>query len=109
MREGRKNSQKYLRMGRNRTEGREHKDIKKVVKANSRSGCLKKGRGEGWNLLTNYEETISVFRQKQVQARCLTDFRLLGIVVENDLLQLLYLPIKTFPTTILKFNHHQVS
>ena len=51
-------------MGRNRTEVREHKDIKKGVKARSRSGCLKKGGGgDGWNSLTNYEEIISVFRQ----------------------------------------------
>ena len=37
------------------------------------------------------------------------DFCLLCLGVENDLLQLLYLPIKTFETTILKYSNDMSS
>ena len=36
------------------------------------------------------------------------EFHLFGLVVENDLLRLLYLPIKAFATTILKFQQQYV-
>ena len=37
------------------------------------------------------------------------DFCLLGLLVKNDLLRLLYLPIKAFTTTILKFSNDMSS
>ena len=46
MHDGRGNSLKYLKRGWNRTEGRGHKDFKKVEgQAGSRGGCLKNGGG----------------------------------------------------------------
>ena len=36
------------------------------------------------------------------------EFHLFGLVVENDLLRLLYLPIKAFATAILKFQQQYV-
>ena len=45
MREGVGNCLKYLKMGRNRTEGRGHKDFKKGGKLGQGVGALKKGPG----------------------------------------------------------------
>ena len=56
MREGGENCLKYLKRGRNRTEGRGHKDFLGEKwgggEVESRGGCYKKA---GWNPPTNYD------------------------------------------------------